>query len=295
VKLGKLQSAWLQLRRLWDELSRDHVDIISAGVSFYAFLALVPTLAALIFVYGLVFDPADVPTQVAMLKGFVPREVTSLLERELARLVSASGGALGVGAVASAMLAIWSSSKSSRALMEALNIIHEYREQRPLVSLYGLSLVFTCSGLIAVVLTLAAMVALPEIAEQMMVPQWVVRQIDLARFLFTPVLVLFAVSVLYRYGPSHPNRQYLPFLSWGALLAAVLWMIGSWLFHVYVDQMTSYGSGFGSIGAVVVSLLWLYLSTYVILLGAELDAVVFDRRRRRDRAQGRPPQGATDE
>jgi membrane protein len=262
------------------QLRADHIGIVAAGAAFYAFLAVLPALAALVLIYGLVFDTTDVVGHVELLSRVAPAEATQLLQGELQRLVDSDLPSLGIGLAGSALVALWSSTKGARALIEGLNIVEGETECRGVAALYGLSIAFTACGLLLVLLVLAVVLALPVVAEWL--PGPLALLIPLVRFLILPLTALISIGALYRFGSCAARPR--SWLSAGAAVAAALWLLSSWLFQLYVAEIARYSATFGSVSTVVVFMLWLYLSCLAILVGAEVDVVV--------RADGQAAAGA---
>lgn len=258
------------LLRVKEEVSRDNLPVVAAGVAFFGFLTFVPLLAAVISVYGLVSDPAAVAAQIQALSDILPEAATGLINQELERLAAAPSPSLGLGALTSILVTLWSATRGSRALIAALNIVYEERDQRGwLRSQVVAYLMTTCAVLVAIV-TLGLLVVLPLIWERIGLGRWP-SLFDLLRWPTLVLVALLAIGALYRYAPDR-RRAKTRWVSWGAILATGLWLFASWLFAVYVEEFASYSASFGSVSAVVVLLLWLFISAFVILLGAELNA-----------------------
>lgn len=267
--LGDRHRLWHLCVGVTREARQDHLTIIAAGVAFYTFLAVLPALAALVFTYGLFFDAGDVADHVALLSKLAPADVRDLLTRELVRLATTDSSALGLGAVGSGLVAVWSATKGARALIQGINIVENEPDGHGMLALYGLSIVFTLVGLIVVSLTLAAIVTLPTVASWL--PPAVAGTFTWTRRLIMPVVVVASIAAIYRFGSCGPSRSW---LSAGTWIAAVLWLFCSWLFHRWVEDVATLSASFGSVSTVVAFMLWLYVSSLVILLGAELDVVL---------------------
>jgi membrane protein len=257
------------------EVQKHHVSIVAAGAAFYVFLAILPALATLVLVYGLIYDASDVVAHVELLSRFAPESVTELIAGELNRLASAGSQTLGLGLLGSVLAALWSSTKGVRALIEGLNIVEHTEDGRDLLSRYALSIAFTACGVLLIVLVLSVMITLPLLASRL--PAWVSRALPVVRFFVLPVMVLVSISALYRFGSNERHRR--EWLTPGAFVAALMWLASSWLFHKYVEDVASFNATFGSVSTVVVLMLWLYISCLAILIGAEIDEVIRSRRR----------------
>ncbi len=271
-----------------EEAQRDHSSIVAAGAAFYSFLAILPALAALVLVYGLVFDAADVVDHADLLSRFVPASVVGLVKGELERLASTDTPSLGLGAVGSGLIALWSSTRGTRALIEGLNIAERETECRGTVAMYALSIAFTACGLVLVALVVAFTVALSSLGARL--PMWLSLAVPVARTFVLPVMVFLSVTALYRFGSC--ARRDRDWFSAGAIVATVMWLLASWLFSLYVEDVASYGATFGSVSTVAVFMLWLYVSCRVILIGAEVNVVLRARRDDEARAQAEPAKAA---
>jgi membrane protein len=261
------------LWRAWGEVGDANLFLIAGGVTYALILALFPGLAALVSLYGLVFDPSQIETQIGALSSILPAQTQELLSQQLHALVAASSGALGFGAVVGILLALWSASRGMSGIITALNIAYEEKERRGFFKL----------NLIALGLTLGLLVGGIIVITLIGVVQWPLLV----------VLMMFGLAVLYRYAPDRDKPQW-RWVSQGAIAATILWIIASIGFTVYVANFNSYDKTYGSLGGVVVLLTWLYLSTLVLLFGAAINAQS-EKQTRHDSTEGPPrPMGERD-
>jgi membrane protein len=277
---------WDVLVRVKTEVAEKRFAIIAAGVAFYALLAATPALAALVSIYGLVFDPQQAMDQIAAMRSPIPAEVVDLLDGELKELTQAPPSALGLGVAGGLLLAIWSVSSGVRALMEALNVAYDEEEKRGFFTRMGLSLLLTLGALMGGIAAVGAVVLLPamlNVAGLGKVPGNVVYYV---RWPILAAMFWLGLMVMYRYGPSR-NRPRWAWVSPGGLLATVLWLAASALFSWYVESFGNYNKTYGSMGAVVILLMWLLLSAYVVLIGAKINAES-ERQARKDSTVGEP-------
>ncbi len=272
--------------RVKHEVGEDHISIVAAGVAYYALFAIIPALAAVVSVFGLLTDPNGVRHLIGGLAGTIPAEAQQLLLSQLGSIAARSSTALSVGVVGSLLLTLWSASQGTKALMTALNIVYEEEERRGFFRRSGVALLLTVGALLFAVLTLALVVALPALIGRLGLPGWLSTTLALARWPILLVAVMVGLAVLYRYAPSRQEPKW-RWVSWGSVVATVLWLIGSALFSFYVSHFGSYNKTYGSIGAVVILLLWFYLSAFVVLLGAELNSEM-EHQTRRDTTSGSP-------
>jgi membrane protein len=286
---------WLQIvKRAWKEAKKDAVPLLAAGVAFYAFLAMVPTLIALVMIYGLVTDDeAAVKEQVASFGSALPSEVETLLTSQMNSLVATPDRALGIGLIVALLLALWSASGGINNLITALNVAYDEEDERGFVKSRLLALGLTIGAIIFMVLAVALVAALPVILDALDVPGWLKALVQAGRWLGLVVAVLVALAILYRLGPDRDAPKF-RWVTVGAVVATVLWVIGSVGFSFYVDNFGSYGKTYGTLAGVVVLLLWLWLSSYAALLGAEVNAEM-EQQTIKDTTKGEPePLGQRD-
>lgn len=270
--------------RVKDRVKEDRLSIISAGVAFYALMAMFPALIALVAIYGLVFNPEQVTQQVAALGGMLPGQASELLVKELGEITRIDTASLGVGAAAAIVLALWSASSGVRTLMEALNVAYHEEERRGVVRLYGTALLLTLGGIVAAVIAMALVVALPALIKLFGLGELVENVIAYARWLLLALGAMLGFAVLYRYGPSRAKPRW-QWVSWGAAIATVMWIVASALFSLYVGHFGSYNKTYGSMGAVVILLTWFLLSAWMVLLGGEINAEM-ERQTKKDTTEG---------
>lgn len=262
---------WAVLKRVKNEISEDNLSMVAASVAFYVLLALFPALAAIVAIYGLVADPVQIEQQFQTMGQVLPGQAQQILQNQLRDLASQSGAALGLGAIFGILLSLWSASAGVKALMYAMNITYEEDEKRGFLGYYGTALLLTLSLVIGFILAVALVIALPALLGALDLPPLLRAGLGLLRWILLGGLVIFALAVLYRYGPSRDEPQW-RWVSSGAVVATVLWLIASGLFSWYVANFGSYNETYGSVGAIVILLMWLWLSVFVVLLGSELNA-----------------------
>jgi membrane protein len=258
------------LQRFLADISRDNVSLMAAGIAFYGLMSLAPAFTALVALYGLVADPAVVQAQVAGLEGMVPPEARSIIAAELTAIVQAHSSSLGVGFVLGLVIAFWSANYATGALISALNVAYGEEEKRGLLRYYASALLLTVCAVGFGALALLLIAVIPAILNWLPIAPSL-RTLSLLRWPVLLLLFAIGLGVIYRYAPSR-NQPRWRWVSWGAAAATLLWIAGSALFSIYVDRFATYNKTYGSLGAVVVLLMWLWLSAYVVLLGAELDA-----------------------
>ncbi|HET7587114.1 MAG TPA: YihY/virulence factor BrkB family protein [Gammaproteobacteria bacterium] len=258
-------------KRTFSGLTEHNVPLISAGVAFYGMLAIFPALTALISVYGLIADPADV--QQLLNAGVLPPGVANLLQGHARSLAGPGNGALSISVIIGFLLTLWSARQGANAIIKALNVVYGESETRGLLHRIGLSLVFTLASIVFAVLALIAVILIPSMLGQLNLgPMWQLG-ISAIRWPILAVLVGGGVAALYRYAPDR-HRPAWRWVVLGAAVATVLWLIGSGLFSLYVSHFANYNKSYGSLGTIVVLLLWLFISSLIVLIGAELNSAV---------------------
>jgi membrane protein len=262
---------WQTLRRVWDELGADNISHIAAGVGFYALLAIFPAFAALIALYGLVADPTTVERDLQMLSMLLPAESLQLLTGALNELTTSEKKAHGIGLLVSVTVALWSARVGTGALMTSLNMAYGENEKRNFIVFNLVALGLTLALVVFGIVALATVAVVPVVIKFLPFPETWVEIISAVRWPILGLLVMVTLSVIYRFAPSREKPRW-RWVSSGAILATVLWVIGSALFSLYVGRFGSYDETYGSLGAVIVLLLWFWLTAYVILIGAELNA-----------------------
>lgn len=268
------------------EIKRDRLSMVAAGVAYYAFLALFPAIAAAVSIYGMVANPADIQQAMQGMGGVLPGEVVNIISQQMASIASSSGAALGIGAVVSILLAIWSATKGTKALMEALNITYDEDESRGFIRLNLVALLLTVGAIVGVLVAAAGVIALPAFVGTLGLPEMIATVLQWVRWPILALVVIVGLAFLYRYGPSRAAARF-QWVSVGAVAATLLWLLASGLFSYYVANFGAYNKTYGSLAAIVILMLWFYLSAYVILMGAELNAEM-ERQTARDTTTGEP-------
>ncbi len=268
--------AWREVAvRVKNEITRDRASIIAAGVAFYGFLAIFPALIALALVYGLMFSPFDVHAQLDPYAWMVPQSVFQLITDQLSNVAKKNDSSLGIGLIASLLLALWSATKGATALMTALNIAYEEAETRGFIERNLRAMALTFGAVIFVILSLALIAAIPAAIPAAVavvpVPPVVAHALLWLRWLALGLLVVVALAALYGFAPNR-RRAKLRWVSVGAAVACALWLLASLAFSFYVQNFGSYDKTFGSMAAVVVLLMWLYISAFVVIVGAEINS-----------------------
>lgn len=274
------------LVRTWRSISENNIFLVSGGVTYAGVVALFPGLAALVSIYGLVMDPAQIEKQVNALSGVLPQETRQMLAAQLHQLVSGSHGKLGIAAILGLLLALWSASRGMSGMITAMDIAYEQPERRGFIRFNVTALVLTVAMMLGGIIAIALVAGLPAVVQILGIGGTLKWLLLLLEWPLLVVLVMIALAVLYRYAPDRDEPQW-RWVSPGALIATLLWVAGSALFTVYVTSFDSYDKTYGSLGGAVVLLTWLYLSSFSMLLGAVINAQS-ERQTRRDTTVGSP-------
>jgi membrane protein len=261
------------LRATLREMVTDQAGLVAAGCAFYATLALFPAITMLIFVYGLAFDPVTVEPQLKLIQSLLPPEAYALIAGRVHMLVSQPRGNLGIGLGVSIAIAFWSASAGTRAMLSALNLAFNITEdRRGIIGFYATGLLMTFCAILGTSFGIALLVFLPAAIAALGVAAdtaALVRGLSLGLLL---AFVLLALTLLYRFGPARHTPG--PWLSLGALLATLLGLLASAALSLYIERVAAYDITYGPLGAVVAIMMWFYVTAYVVLLGAELDAQI---------------------
>jgi membrane protein len=264
---------WTILASTWQRASRDNLSALAAGAAFYALLSIFPTLTAVVSLYGLIADPGTVAREVTAMQGLLPPEAVALIATWLKAFVEGSPSRFGIGLLVSVLLAFWSAWSATGMLMTAVNICYGEKEDRSFVW-FNLHAVALTGGLALFgIAALALFAVLPTVFGLLPLPVAWDDAVANVRWPTLAGIVIIALAIVYHYAPSRVPQKW-QWISWGAIVATVLWLLGSAAFTFYVTKVGSYDKTYGSLGAVIILLLWFYLSAYVTLIGAELNAEI---------------------
>ena len=256
-------------KRTLKEVKADQVPLLGAGVAFYVLLALFPAIIAGVSIYGLVADPQTVRDQINQLTNMLSPETAKLVGTQLEQVTSSAGGALGLATVLGILTALWSASSGMKALITGVNLAYDETEGRKFVKLRGLSILLTLGAMVLLAVALALIVGFPAVPDSWPTPlQWTAA---ILRFVLLAVLLMAGLAALYRYAPDRDKPRW----SWaspGSVAATVLWVLASVGFSVYVNAFGNYNKTYGALAGIIILMFWLYLTAFVVLVGAELNA-----------------------
>jgi membrane protein len=278
--------------RVYDGVQNDRVLLVAAGVTFYALLALFPAIAALVSLYGLFADASTIDGHLRLVSGFLPEGALEVVGDQVKRIASRGQGALGLAFLGTLALSLWGANAGTKSIFDALNIIYKEREKRSFITLTLWSLAFTIGSIGLALLAMAGIVAVPVALELLGIPgSSGTALLTLLRWPLLYVLILFALACLYRYGPSRTHAQW-RWVTWGSAIAGAIWIVGSLLLSWYVANFGTYNATYGSLGAVIGFMVWMWLSTTIVLVGGEINAEM-EHQTAKDTTEGhRKPRGA---
>lgn len=261
------------LQRTLAEIGKDNISLIAGGATFFLLLAIFPALAAFVALYGLLVDPTTVQEHVAALQGVMPGAAVELIGAELERLASQPSNSLGIGFVFGLLVSLWSANAGVKALFGALNVVYDEDEKRSFVKLTLISLVFTVLAIIGAVILLAAIVVVPAALGSLGLSNTAEWLISILRWPALLVVITLGMGLLYKYGASRRPPRW-TWIAFGTALTGILWIVTSALFSFYLANFANYNATYGSLGAVIGFMMWLYVSLMIVLAGAELNAEI---------------------
>ncbi|UJH90769.1 YihY/virulence factor BrkB family protein [Antarcticibacterium sp. 1MA-6-2] len=265
-------SGWKKIIvKVKDRIAEDNLTIVAAGVAFYAFLAIFPALVALLSIYGLAVDPQQAEQQITQLSGMMPKEAFSIIKERIDNFLETSGSTLGWGTALGILISLWSANAGTKSLFAGIDIAYNTKNKRGFIKQNALTLVFTLGAIITLFLSMALIVIFPAVVHAFGLPEKIDLLVSWLRWPLLAGIVIFVISLIYKFAPDRG----IPKFKWvmlGASLATILWLIASLGFSFYVSNFGNYGEMYGSISAVVIMLLWLFLTSFIILIGAEVNA-----------------------
>lgn len=283
------REAWREiLTRTKGAAKRDNAVLLSAGVAFFAMLALVPAMIAAVSLYGLVADPVDIEHQVRNLTEALPGEARALITQQLRDVVRSSHSGLSFAAIAGVGVALWSASSGMKHLVDAINIAYDQPPRASMVRSRGLAMAFAVGAITFALVALGLVAVLPPALAHVGLGDVTRIAMNTLRWPLLFVAMVGALAVLYRFAPNRSDSQW-RWVSWGAVVAATGWTVSSIVFSVYTANFGRYNETYGSLGAVILLMLWLFLTALFVVLGAELNAEMERRTARDPRTTRREP------
>lgn len=275
------------LWRVWTKTGTDNIGLLAAGIAFYAFLSFVPLLGALVMTYGLIADPSTIEGHMQTIINLVPKDAAKLILDQLVNLMTTASSKKGLGLLVALLISIYGATRASGAIIMALNVVYEQVERRSffkstLIS-FAMIVATVLVGIVGI-LAASALALVGRLVDGLGVAATI--GINVATFAIAAALASFAIGATYRYAPDRHDAKW-RWLSIGSILATVLWLLATLGFGAYASTVGNYNATYGSLGAVVVLLMWLWVSAYAILLGAEINAEA-ERQTSRDSTVGGP-------
>ena len=278
------------LWRTYAQIGEDRLLAVAAGVVFYGLLALFPAVTAFVSLYGLFAKASTINDHLALVGGFLPAGGVDIIQEQVNRIAAKGEAKLGFAFAFGLALALWSANAGMKALIDALNVIYDEKEKRGFIKLNFVSLVLTAGGLLAILTAVGAIVVLPVVLSFVGLGGWTETLLRLLRWPVLVFVVIFGLAVLYRFGPSRERPRW-EWLSVGSVLAAVAWLASSALLSWYLANFANYDATYGSLGAAIGLMMWMWMSSIVILFGAELNSEIEHQTARDSTTGGERPLG----
>lgn len=272
--------------RVVKAIMADRVTLIAAGVTYFMLLSLFPALGALVALYGFVADPTAIMAHIGFLAGVFPPGSFDLIMNQLTSLTQQASSTRSLAFFGGLLVAIWSANSGMKALFDAMNVAYQEDEKRSLVRLNLLSLGFTFCALVVAIILIAAIGVLPAVLKYLWLDDWQEFLARLARWPFIILVFGCGISMIYRYGPSREEAK-IKWLSWGVVFSTVLWLVASVLFSFYLENFANYNATYGTLGALIGLMVWVWISVVILIVGAEINAEL-EHQTRKDSTTGSP-------
>lgn len=272
--------------RVVNAIMADRVTLIAAGVTYFMLLSLFPALGALVALYGFVADPTAIMAHIGFLAGVFPPGSFDLIMNQLTSLTQQATSTRSLAFFGGLLVAIWSANSGMKALFDAMNVAYQEDEKRSLVRLNLLSLGFTFCALVVAIILIAAIGVLPAVLKYLWLDDWQEFLARLARWPFIILVFGCGISMIYRYGPSREEAK-IKWLSWGVVFSTVLWLVASVLFSFYLENFANYNATYGTLGALIGLMVWVWISVVILIVGAEINAEL-EHQTRKDSTTGSP-------
>ncbi|MDW5318480.1 YihY/virulence factor BrkB family protein [Rhizobium sp. PL01] len=277
--------------RVVSEVSKDRVTLIAAGVTYYLLLALFPALAALVSLYGFIADPTEIGRHLVSISGFLPPGSFNLILDQLKSLTEQKTSSLSSGFFGGLAIALWSAHNGTMALFDAMNIAYEEREKRSVIKLNIVAVGFTLGALLIAAFLVAAVAVMPVVLSFLWLDRWTEILALLLRWPILLIIVMAGVTAIYRFAPSRSPAR-LRWINWGAAFTTASWSATSLIFSYYIDHFANYNATYGTLGALIGFMAWMWISVVILIVGAELNAEL-EHQTIRDTTTGTPkPMGS---
>ena len=277
---------WEVLKRVYAGFNDDRIMTEAAGVTFYTLLAIFPAIATVVSLYGLVSDPAKVNDHLAALQGVVPGGGMDLITTQVKALTANPKQALGFAFVTGLLASLWTSNQGIKGLFDALNVVYHEKEKRGFIKRTLVTLAFTFGAMVFIILAMSAIVVVPIVFQSIGLGAWATGLLSIGRWPVLLFVLAVFLSAIYKFGPSRERAKW-KWVSWGSVVAAVLWLVASVGFSYYVANFGSYNKTYGSLGAAIGFMTWIWISSMIVLLGGELNAEM-EQQTEKDTTTGAP-------
>jgi membrane protein len=274
------------LLRVYRNISDHRVFALAAGMTFYSLLAIFPALAALVAIYGLFSDPAAMKAHLDQVSEFMPSGAIDVARDQLTRVASKGSQTLGFTFAFGLAVSLWSANAAMKSLFDTLNIVYAEQEKRSFIKLNAISLTFTAAAVAFILVAIAAVAVLPIALEFVGLTTFMDLLLRIARWPALFIVLTIALALIYRFGPSREAPK-LRWITWGSALSALLWLAASGLFSFYAANFGNFDATYGSLGAVIGFMTWMWISAITVLIGAELNAEM-EHQTARDTTTGHP-------
>jgi membrane protein len=287
------KAGWLDIsKRVIAEMKQDNIAVVAAGCAFYAWIALIPALIALITIYGLVASPEQVTDQIARLTGSLSSSTADVIRQPIESATSSANRSLSIGLIVSLLGVLWSASGGMDGIIKGINIAYD-EEPQSFPKRRGLAILLTFGAIVFLVIAVGLIAVVPPVLEQLPLGEAARVGGQIASYVLLALLWMFGLAVLYKIAPHRENPK-LRWVTWGAVIATILWLIGSAGFSYYVTNFGNYNKTYGALGGVIILNLWLFLTNFAVLLGAEINSEM-EHQTRKDTTTGPPrPMGQRD-
>ncbi len=276
---------WKQIaKRIKNSLGKNHVRVISAGVAFFFFMSLFPIMAALVSIYGLVTDMTQIQEQISMLTNILPADAQKILSDFLTNLVGKSQEALSFSLIFSSIITLFLANRGTVALFEGINIVYNEPNKRNIFQKFGVTLLFTIGGIIAIIIGLVLVAGIPAVVDWLPLSETLHDIVVWLRWPLIAVGIMLFLGFTYKIAPQRKSPR-IPWVSWGAVISTLLWLGGSILFSIYINNFTNFDNTYGSFAAIIILMLWFFLTSFVIMLGAVINTEL-EHQTRRDTTVG---------
>ncbi len=267
-------AGWVDIgKRVFSEIKKDHVQIVSAGVGFYFFLALFPTIVAAISVYSLVLETSRIQEQISRLSTILPDQAYGMIINILQPVLEQSKKEIGWGLTVSIAISLWSANRGTNALFEGVNIAYNELDQRNIIKKNLITLIFTLGAVVLGLISLLFIIFFPILIEKVGLPRQIEVILGWSRWVVLGIILILSLSMVYKIAPNRSNPRF-AWVSPGAILGTIFWLAGSLLFSWYVKNFGSYDDLYGSFAAVIILMLWLFLTAFIVLMGAEINSEI---------------------